>query len=107
MTEPIALQPERGRGEVPTCPTCGHAMREGKRLTARELDVLASWWMTGSVKAAATLVGVGEQRAKNLLHRARIRNGAASNDELLAQHFAAVRTIVTARMSHNVRGGEA
>lgn len=93
------------RGEV--CPNCGNVQRSGTRLTARELDVLASWWMTGSVKSAARDVGVGEQRAKNLLARARIRNGARTNDELLAQHFAAVRSTVSERMSHNQRRDEA
>ena len=89
------------------CPTCGQTIRDGGRLTERELDVLAYWWMTGSVKQAAVLAGVGQQRAKNLLHRARIRNGAHTNDQLVAQHFEAVRSTVMDRMQHNNRGAAA
>lgn len=94
-------------GEWHQCPTCGQPLPEAGRLTQRELDVLAAWWMTGSVKQAAEIAGVGGQRAKNLLHAARIRNGVATNHQLLAQHFAAVRSAVGERMSHNSRRGEA
>lgn len=87
---------------IERCPTCGHELRGSGRLTARELDVLAAWWMTGSVKAAAHQAGIGEQRAKNLLMRARIRNGVSTNDELLTMHFVAVRSLVSERMQHNV-----
>lgn len=92
---------------IPRCPTCGHRLREGGRLTDRELDVLASWWMVGSVKGAAQSVGIGEQRAKNLLSRARFRNGVSSNDELLEMHFAAVRSWMGERMQHNTHGAAA
>lgn len=85
------------------CPTCGHALLEGGRLTPRELDVLAAWWMVGSVKGAAQQAGVGEQRAKNMLARARIRNGVHSNQALLQMHFVAVRSLVSERMQHNFR----
>lgn len=91
---------------IPRCPTCGHKLREGGRLTPRELDVLAAWWMVGTVKGAAAKVGVAEQRAKNLLARARIRNGVVTNDELLELHFAAVRSLVSDRMQHNFSRGE-
>jgi hypothetical protein len=60
--------------------------------------------MVGTVKGAAHSVGIGEQRAKNLLAAARIRNKATSNDELLEMHFPAVRSLVADRMQHNVRG---
>ena len=86
---------------TPRCPTCGHRLNRGGRLTPRELDVLAAWWMVGTVKGAASRVGIGEQRAKNLLQAARIRNRAHTNDELLEMHFADVRTLMAERTSHN------
>ena len=90
------------------CPTCGQQLpRAGGYLTPRELDVLVAWWMVGSVRGAARQVGVGEQRAKNLLHRARIRNGVHSNDLLLAAHLDAVRSAMAERMSHNIERGAA
>lgn len=89
---------------IQRCPTCGHRINEGGRLTPRELDVLAAWWMVGSVKGAAQSVGIGEQRAKNLLRRARIRNRVPNNDQLLEMHFVAVRSLVNERMQHNVGG---
>lgn len=92
---------------TPRCPSCGHRLNQGGRLTPRELDVLAAWWMVGTVKGAAGRVGIGEQRAKNLLRAARIRNGAPTNDDLLEMHFAAVRSLVSERMSHNVERREA
>jgi DNA-directed RNA polymerase subunit RPC12/RpoP len=92
---------------IERCPTCGHRSLLAGKITARELDVLAAWWMVGTVKGAAHSVGVGEQRAKNLLAAARIRNKASSNDELLEMHFAAVRSLVSSRMQHNVGGSVA
>jgi hypothetical protein len=84
------------------CPTCGQLRPESLRpLTARELEVLTHWWMTGSVKKAAQAAGVGEQRAKNMLARARMRSRVHSNDELLAAHMDAVRSLVQDRMTHN------
>lgn len=106
---PIVLRPVewgRGVGETGQCPTCGHVLPEAGRLTKRELDVLAAWWMSGSVKEAAHLAGVGEQRAKNLLAAARNRNRAESNADLLAQHFSEVRSLVSERTSHNWRREE-
>lgn len=92
---------------IPRCPTCGHRLHEGGRLTPRELDVLAAWWMVGTVKGAAGQVGIGEQRAKNLLRSARIRNRVPTNDELLEMHFTAVRSLVSERMQHNGTGRKA
>lgn len=89
---------------IPRCPTCGHRLNEGGRITPRELDVLAAWWMVGTVKGAAQSVGIGEQRAKNLLRSARIRSRVTNNDELLEMHFADVRSLMGERMSHNNRG---
>ena len=83
------------------CPTCGQIRPESlEPLTPRELEVLTHWWMTGSVKRAAQAAGVGEQRAKNMLSRARIRSRVQTNDELLSAHMDAVRSLVQSRMSH-------
>ena len=89
------------------CPSCGQSLPRGSYLTPRELDVLVAWWMLRSVRKAADQVGVGQQRAKNLLHRARIRNGVRSNDLLLAAHLDAVRSALAAGVSHNDRGAVA
>lgn len=92
------MKPER-------CPTCGHRRMEGGRLTPREMDILTSWWLAGSVKEAARLALMTEQRAKTLLYRARIRNGVSTNDELLEMHFVAVRSRVAEQVSQNMSRG--
>jgi hypothetical protein len=92
---------------VNRCPTCGQAIPRAGYLTDRELDVLLAWWTLGSVRRAADHVGVGQQRAKNLLLRARKRNGAHSNDALLAANLDAVRSRMGGVVSHNVRAGAA
>jgi len=89
---------------IQRCPSCGRRLIQGGRLTPRELDVLAAWWMTGTVKGAAAQAGVGEQRAKNLLRAARMRNRVADNDELLEMHFASVRSLMSEKMSPNKTG---
>lgn len=75
-------------------------------LTPRELDVLSAWWHYRSVQLAAKLIGVGEQRAKNLLARARQRSGVQTNEELVVEHLASIRS-VRELVSHNVRRAEA
>ncbi len=91
---------------IDLCPTCGQARPRGTGyLTPRELDVLLEWWMCGSVRGAAERAGVGQQRAKNMLARARIRNGVRSNDLLLATHLDAVRSRLVERTQHNSSGG--
>lgn len=89
------------------CPTCGHRPKKGAHVTPRELDLLAAWWLIGTVKGAAGRVGMGEQRAKNLLRTARIRNRASTNDDLLEMHFQAVRSLVADTTSHNIGGSAA
>ena len=85
------------------CPNCGQELpTTGGHLTPRELDVLTCWWMVGTVKAAAHMAGVGEQRAKNMLSRARSRNRVDSNQSLLTLHFVAVRKHAADRISHNL-----
>ena len=90
------------------CPHCGQPLPSGNdRLTARELDVLTAWWMEGGVKKAAARLGIGEQRAKNLLARARIRNRARTNEDLLARHFDAVLSAVRDQVVTKHDGAEA
>jgi hypothetical protein len=95
----------RGGG---VCPTCGQERPEVTApLTPRELDVLAAWWIAGSVRKAANRAGVGEQRAKNMLARARIRSRVSTNRELLAAHMDAVVELVQSRVSQNISREEA
>ena len=90
------------------CPTCHQPLLPAARgLTPRELEVLIAWWTTGSVVEAARVVGVGRQRAVNMLAAARIRNGAKTNDQLLAQNMDSVRLAVKELTQHNVGRNEA
>lgn len=82
-------------GWAEVCPTCLRPLpRPARGLTPREVQVLIAWWTTGSVVEAARQVGVGRQRAVNMLAAARIRNGAKTNDELLAQNMESLRSVV-------------
>jgi hypothetical protein len=84
------------------CPTCLQPLPNAPRgLTARELEVVMAWWTTGSVSQAAVQVGVSQQRAKNMLAAARIRNGVKTNDQLLALNLDSIRTAVKELTSHN------
>jgi hypothetical protein len=84
------------------CPTCLQPLPNAPRgLTARELEVVMAWWTTGSVSQAAIEVGVSQQRAKNMLAAARIRNGVKTNDQLLALNLDSIRTAVKELTSHN------
>lgn len=90
------------------CPHCGQTLpRDSARITDRELDVLTAWWMAGTLRKAAVIAGVSEQRAKNMIRAARIRSGAADNKALLAIHFVAVRTEGLKRMQRNIGRKEA
>jgi hypothetical protein len=88
MTEPQRLHPD-------TCPTCQRPYPleapQYRPLTEREVDMLSAWFHYRSVKLAAVLIGVKEQRAKNLLARARQRSGVRTNGELAATHLEAIR----------------
>lgn len=87
------------------CESCGQPKPESTSyLTPRELDVLAAWFVVGTVRAAADRAGVGQQRAKNILAAARIRNRAGSNDQLVRMHFDQVLSAVRDATSHNSRG---
>ena len=91
----------------PTCALCGQELPDATRpLTPRQLEVLTQWWMTGSVKRAAEKAGVGEQRAKNMLARARIRSRVKTNGELLAAHMDEVRSLLQSKMSQNISRAE-
>lgn len=96
---------------ISACPTCQRpwsAEATSKpSLTSRELDALSAWWHTNSVQQAAVLIGVTEQRAKNLLANARVRSGASSNGELVSLYLGQIRTMATLIASHNARRGEA
>ena len=86
---------------IELCPTCAQPLPKAPRhLTPRELEVLMAWWTTGSVVEAAKQVGVGRQRAVNMLAAARIRNGVRSNEALLAQNLEAIREAVREITSH-------
>lgn len=89
------------------CPTCGQDLPNlDDQLTPRELEVLMHWWLTGSVKDAAHIVGVGEQRAKNMLANARNRSRVRTNSQLLSAHLDEVRTLVQSQVSQNTRSAE-
>ncbi len=86
------------------CPRCHQVIPgEPAHLTARELDVLVAWWLTGSVTKAAERAGLGEQRAKNLLAQARLRNQVRSNDQLFAMFSDSVRSRLEELVSQNNR----
>lgn len=87
---------------IELCPTCGQPVPKAPRgLTPRELEVLIAWWTTGSVVQAAKQVGVGRQRAVNMLAAARIRNRVKNNEQLLAQNLEAIREAVREITQHN------
>ena len=90
------------------CPTCLQPLPNAPRgLTARELELVMAWWTTGSVSQAAIEVGVSQQRAKNMLAAARLRNGVKTNDQLLALNLDAIRSAVKEITSHNTDRHEA
>ena len=82
-------------------------MSRGAGITARELDVLSAWWLTGSVKAAASLLAMPEQSAKNHLHLARVRSGAASNVLLVQRYLFDLRSLAELRRTQHKRARRA
>ena len=97
MTLPQPLYPA-------ACPTCQRPyplVDSYRPLTEREIDVLSAWWHYRSVKLAAVLIGVGEQRAKNLLARARQRSGVQTNGELAVMHLRDIRSPELLIAQHN------
>ena len=86
------------------CESCGQTLpTEGGTITARELDVLTEWFLTGSVVQAARNAGVGQQRAKNMLRAARIRNGVSNNDQLMGRYYEQVIERMRDATSHKIR----
>lgn len=92
MTAPQPLHP----AAAVACPTCQRPYPleapQYRPLTEREIDVMSAWWHLRNVKLAAVLVGVGEQRAKNLLASARDKSGASTNLELATLHLGLIRS---------------
>lgn len=100
MTEPQRLLVRHAE-----CPTCQRPWPleapQHRPLTERELDVLSAWHHYRSVQLAARLVGVGEQRAKNLLASARRRSGVDTNAQLVVMHLGLLRSVEDLARSHN------
>jgi hypothetical protein len=101
MTEPQLLHPA-------ACPTCQRPfplVDSYRPLTDRELDALSGWWHYRSVKLTAMLIGVGEQRAKNLLASARSKAGIHSNEELVEKYLGQLRSVadIIAQRMRNAR----
>ena len=88
------------------CPTCQRpypvGFRDPQPLTERELDALSAWWHYRSVQLAAVLIGVSEQRAKNLLASARRRCGARTNGGTVGVYLGQLRSKEALIESHNV-----
>ncbi len=104
MTAPTPLHPA-------ACPTCQRPYPleapSFNPLTEREVDMLSAWYHYRSVKLAAVLIGVTEQRAKNLLARARSRSGVHSNGELVGMYLGLIHSKADLVGSHNGIRGEA
>jgi DNA-binding CsgD family transcriptional regulator len=90
LTEPQRLHPA-------ACPTCQRPYPleapQHRPLTEREVDMLSAWYHYRSVKLAAVLIGVGEQRAKNLLASARSKGGVQTNPELVEKYLGQLRSV--------------
>ena len=103
MSEPQQLHPA-------ACPTCLRPYPleapQYRPLTEREIDMLSAWYHYRSVKLAALLVGVKEQRAKNLLASVRVKSAVHTNTEAATLHLASIRSLRTLATSHNNRGEE-
>lgn len=72
-------------------------MRAMKSISPRELEVVAAWWHEGSVVAAAKLLGITEQTAKNQLHTARLRTGAPTTLALARMFSGELPSVATLR----------
>jgi hypothetical protein len=67
-------------------------------LSQRELDVVAGWWHEGTVKGAASLLGIAEQTAKNELRTARLRTGAPTTLALARMFMDQLPSVRTLRL---------
>ena len=68
--------------------------------------MLSAWYHYRSVKLAAVLIGVKEQRAKNLMSSVRSKSGVGSNTEAATMHLASIRSLRALATSHNHRREE-
>ncbi len=65
--------------------------------------MLSAWYHYRSVKLAAKLIGVKEQRAKNLLASVRAKSAVHTNTEATTLHLASIRSLRSLATSHNAR----
>lgn len=91
------------------CPHCGQVMPNavGSPITEGELEALSAWWLTGTVKKAADLLGRSQRTVVNQLYSARNRNGVHTTLELLQLHIGQLRSRSDLITKHNVRAKEA
>lgn len=68
-----------------------------RTITARELEVVAAWWHTGTVKDAAALLGIHPQTAKNQLASARMRCGVSTTLALARMHSDGLPSVAVLR----------
>ena len=103
MTLPQPLHPA-------ACPTCQRPYPleapQFRPLTDREIDMLSAWYHYRSVQLAAVLLGVKEQRGKNLLASVRAKTGMPTNIEAATLHLASLRSLRTLATQHNRRQEE-
>jgi hypothetical protein len=66
-------------------------------LSPRELQVIAGWWHTGTVKEAAEASGLSVQTAKNVLYTARLRSGAPTTLALARMYAKELPSLATVR----------
>jgi hypothetical protein len=106
----VTYQPRQLHPVALVCETCQRPWPleapSIRPLTSRELDALSAWWAMRSVKLAARLIGVKEQRAKNLLAAARARSGVHTNSELAGMYLGELRSKEDLITSHKVSGRE-
>ena len=91
------------------CPTCGQPVQApvAQPMSDAELDALSAWWLTGSARKAARLLGLSEQTVKNQLGNARSREGVHKTTLLIQRHIAELRSHAELVRSHKQRVGRA
>jgi len=91
------------------CPTCGQDRddRVGEPLTDAEIDALSAWWVTGTTKKAAALLGLAERTVVNQLYRARMRDQVHTTGDLIPLHIAQLRSMTQLMALHNERARKA
>ena len=66
-------------------------------ISPRELEVVAAWWHTGTVKDAAEIMDLAPQTAKNLLAMARLRTGHPNTLTLARAYSSQLPSVATLR----------